>query len=519
MAADLKPPIPPPAPKLTKQNFFPHDEFPPPPQELMETEETDFVPKTEAIFQTNFSRLKTNLIDKKKNIAEVIPQSKEKIEDEEDLFKERGLPVELSDALKQSFPDVKDHVNPEDIEIAAPMIEFDELSEILTDTSRGRLPPQLDFFTGGHNEKCSSRAKNIGLSSNSSNFLDYLGSTRCEDLMISNKLKIHIDSGNIHYDNNDTNESVYDFFQLQGDETKKFIEYEFVYDDTYQQYYDEFLFKINQQDGDRLDVLTNKNSKFLFYHFNDFLTRVNVTPLPVRHSKTTNDDLAIDIIQNENWQYFFERISEACESNRIGDNIDQSNVQESKIIRRSIKNLTMCKEVYREYDNHVAQYFAAMLKTLPSNELEKIRVDLEAHYYFLDFERNVNNKEYLNVLCEFYHRNSRFLGSQNLIIIPTPRIPSFIRADKMISPTRLFERFQFTDARGLVSIQALAALSVYLEGNENTDVATEALTEFLHDMSHQALNVENDNFLLKFTELHLLMDELYRRRSSVSYIQ
>ena len=66
MAADLKPPIPPPAPKLTKQNFFPHDEFPPPPQELMETEETDFVPKTEAIFQTNFSRLKTNLIDKKR---------------------------------------------------------------------------------------------------------------------------------------------------------------------------------------------------------------------------------------------------------------------------------------------------------------------------------------------------------------------------------------------------------------------------------------------------------------------
>ena len=130
----------------------------------------------------------------------------------------------------------------------------------------------------------------------------------------------------------------------------------------------------------------------MFYHFNYFLTRVNVAPLPIRHSKTTSDDLAIDIIQNENWQYYTERILEACESNRIGDNIDQSNVQESKIIRRSIKNLTICKEVCREYDNHVAQYFAAMLKTLPSNELEKIRVDLEAHYYFLDFERNVTMK-------------------------------------------------------------------------------------------------------------------------------
>ena len=149
-----------------------------------------------------------------------------------------------------------------------------------------------------------------------------------------------------------------------------------------------------------------------------------------------------------------------------------------------------------------------MLKTLPSSELEKIRVDLEAHYYFLDFERNSKNEEYLNSFCEFYHRNGRFPGSWNLIIIPTPRIPSFIRADEMISPTRPFERFQLTDARGLVSIQVLAVLSIYLGGDENSGIATEAVTEFLHNMSHQELNVENDDALLKFTELQLLMDEL-----------
>ena len=49
-------------------------------------------------------------------------------------------------------------------------------------------------------------------------------------------------------------------------------------------------------------------------------------------SKATNDDSAIDVIQNENWQYFIEKILEACEMNGIGDNTDLSNVQESKII-------------------------------------------------------------------------------------------------------------------------------------------------------------------------------------------
>ena len=61
----------------------------------METDKTDFVPKTETIFQTDFSRPKTNLIDKKKNIIEVLPQVREKLED---LSKEKGLPVELPDA-------------------------------------------------------------------------------------------------------------------------------------------------------------------------------------------------------------------------------------------------------------------------------------------------------------------------------------------------------------------------------------------------------------------------------------
>ena len=54
-----------------------------------------------------------------------------------------------------------------------------------------------------------------------------------------------------------------------------------MYDGTYQQYYGELLLKIKQQDDGRLDTLTNKNSKFLFCHFNNFLTRVNGTPFPL----------------------------------------------------------------------------------------------------------------------------------------------------------------------------------------------------------------------------------------------
>lgn len=40
----------------------------------------------------------------------------------------------------------------------------------------------------------------------------------------------------------------------------------------FQQYINKYLGEIYSQNGDRYDLLTNKNSKYLFYWYNDFLT-------------------------------------------------------------------------------------------------------------------------------------------------------------------------------------------------------------------------------------------------------
>ena len=60
--------------------------------------------------------------------------------------------------------------------------------------------------------------------------------------------------------------------------------------------------------------------------------------------------------------------------------------------------------------------------------------------------------------------------------------------------------------RGLVSIQALAALHVYLCGN--AEISRQALTDFLHNMSHQALNKDNNNIFIQFDRTAELIIEL-----------
>ena len=109
------------------------------------------------------------------------------------------------------------------------------------------------------------------------------------------------------------------------------------------------MLKINKKNDDALDVLTNKNFKFLFYYYNDLLFDVNLDSLPVRHSRISDDEFGIETIQTKNWQYFIEKILEPCQSNRIGDNIVQSGIQESQLVQRYTKNLIICKQVYQEF--------------------------------------------------------------------------------------------------------------------------------------------------------------------------
>ena len=80
----------------------------------------------------------------------------------------------------------------------------------------------------------------------------------------------------------------------------------------------EIFGKFKDGEDKKYDMLTNKNSKFLFYHFNDYLKQINEPTKTVRHGVVLNDETALEILQNKNWQYFIERMLEVCQSNNGG---------------------------------------------------------------------------------------------------------------------------------------------------------------------------------------------------------
>ena len=75
----------------------------------------------------------------------------------------------------------------------------------------GKLPDQLKFFEGDGGEKdllLQKMRKNVGNWPKSSlEFLDYLSNDYGKELLHKNKLKIHLESGEIFHDNVNTGEN------------------------------------------------------------------------------------------------------------------------------------------------------------------------------------------------------------------------------------------------------------------------------------------------------------------------
>ena len=86
------------------------------------------------------------------------------------------------------------------------------------------------------------------------------------------------------------------------------------FDGTYQNYFRWILNACEAQEKTKYDLFLFKNAKYLDHRFNDFQNSIGEPLIKIRHSVVTDNYLAVEEIQNQNWQYFIERIIEVCKS-------------------------------------------------------------------------------------------------------------------------------------------------------------------------------------------------------------
>ena len=139
-----------------------------------------------------------------------------------------------------------------------------------------------EFFTGGRNSKLDSFVKKYGLTNENLKFVDFLQSHYCKEIMQSNDLKIHIETGNIYYNDTDTNESIFEFMKNRQNNSKGLINTDLKFDGTYKNYFQWILNEFEAQEKTRYDLFAFQNTKYLAYRFNDYQNSIGEALIKIR---------------------------------------------------------------------------------------------------------------------------------------------------------------------------------------------------------------------------------------------
>ena len=108
--------------------------------------------------------------------------------------------------------------------------------------------------------------------------------------------------------------------------------------------------------------------------------------------------------------------------------------------------------------------------------------------------------EVFKLFDKLFFKFGGFLAVDTLAIVPTGVVPLFVKTNDILTPLDLYENFTSTDAHGLVCVQFLAALNVFLGGDKI--ISKNAMSEFFHNLSVQALGKMGDRVKLKLDAIN-----------------
>ena len=87
-------------------------------------------------------------------------------------------------------------------------------------------------------------------------------------------------------------------------------------------------------------------------------------------------------------------------------------------------------------------------------------------HYTKNVKEEQNPVELLKKFNQLIFKTGKFPGSSKLAIIPMGVTLAFVKTNDIISPFDFCKKFQSTNAHGLVALQFLAALNVFMGGDK-----------------------------------------------------
>ena len=125
-------------------------------------------------------------------------------------------------------------------------------------------------------------------------------------------------------------------------------------------------------------MLSCKNTKFLFYRFNDSLSQSGRSIKVIKDSAVTNDYIAAEEIQKRNWQYFIEQVLEVCKDKEIC-----KTKKSQDFLLGTVENVTIAKKSYEIFYNIIEGNFYSAMEKISLDEYNIIKEDFYRENFWL----------------------------------------------------------------------------------------------------------------------------------------
>ena len=133
--------------------------------------------------------------------------------------------------------------------------------------------------------------------------------------MTSNRLSIHVETGDIFYENYNTGENFYNFLIAQQNQQAADIPKKFSCRNNFEVYIRQFLQAFSVDGVEKYDLFANKNAKFLFCRFNDYVKTYGSHRRKIKHTRKMKDSVGMQKIEEKSKVFLIEKLIDGVEFN------------------------------------------------------------------------------------------------------------------------------------------------------------------------------------------------------------
>ena len=217
------------------------------------------------------------------------------------------------------------------------------------------------------------------------------------------------------------------------------------YGGTFEQYLSEFLPVFDADTDAKLDNLTNKSIKYLFYRYNDYK---GFDPSPIIHTKLSTDEVVMEKLQNRDWQYLIESLIYKVEKEK--DCYKIKTTGDSEMIQDMSKNYRLLRRIHHDLYTTIAENFKLYLSTLTQPEFGEIDSDIIISSGLNSLQNVETATELLMFFDFFYFVNGRFPTTCVHTFIPRADLPMEVNGEEL-NIKKMYEKFRMTNSHALVS--------------------------------------------------------------------